>query len=66
MNNVVIVDYGLGNLRSIQRGLDKVGAKVIISSDLEVITKADRLVLPGVGAFKAGMAGLQKADLVDM
>jgi imidazole glycerol-phosphate synthase subunit HisH len=66
MNNVVIVDYGLGNLRSIQRGLDKVGAKVIISSDLEVITKADRLVLPGVGAFKAGMAGLQKADLVDV
>ena len=66
MNNVVIVDYGLGNLRSIQRGLDKVGAKVIISSDLEVITKADRLVLPGVGAFKAGMAGVQKADLVDV
>ena len=66
MNNVVIVDYGLGNLKSIQRGLDKVGAKVTLSSDLEVIAKADRLVLPGVGAFEAGMAGLQKADLVDV
>jgi glutamine amidotransferase len=66
MNNVVIVDYGLGNLKSIQRGLDKVSAKVTLSSDLEVIAKADRLVLPGVGAFKAGMAGLQKADLVDV
>jgi len=65
MNNVVIVDYGLGNLKSIQRGLDKVSAKVTLSSDLEVIAKADRLVLPGVGAFKAGMAGLQKTDLVD-
>ena len=66
MNNVVIVDYGLGNLKSIQRGLDKVSAKVTLSSDLEVIAKADRLVLPGVGAFEAGMAGLQKADLVDV
>ncbi len=66
MNNVVIVDYGLGNLKSIQRGLDKVGAKVTLSSDLEVIAKADRLVLPGVGAFEAGMAGLQKSDLVDV
>jgi glutamine amidotransferase len=66
MNNVVIVDYGLGNLKSIQRGLDKVGAKVILSSDLEVIAKADRLVLPGVGAFEAGMSGLQKSDLVDV
>lgn len=66
MNNVVIVDYGLGNLKSIHRGLDKVGAKVTLSSDLEVIAKADRLVLPGVGAFEAGMAGLQKSDLVDV
>ena len=66
MKNVVVVDYGLGNLKSIQRGLDKVGAKVTITSDLDVIAKAERLVLPGVGAFEAGMAGLQKADLVDV
>ena len=63
MSNIVIIDYGMGNLKSIQRGLKKVGVTVKLSSDPEVISKADRLVLPGVGAFKAGMHGLKKMDL---
>ncbi len=65
MQNVVIVDYGMGNIRSIQRGLKHVGASVIISSDPAIIATASRLVLPGVGAFRDGMNGLQNAGLVD-
>ena len=64
-SKVVIIDYGMGNLKSIQRGLEKVGAKVALSSDSELISKADRLVLPGVGAFEAGMQGLKKKDLIN-
>jgi len=64
MSDVVIIDYGMGNLKSIRRGLEKVDVTVKLSSDPEVIAKADRLVLPGVGAFEAGMFGLQKRGLV--
>jgi len=65
MSNVVIVDYGMSNLRSVQRGLEKVGAKVTLSSTYSDITKADHLVLPGVGAFEAGMNGLNNAGLLE-
>ena len=61
MSNVVIVDYGMSNLRSVQRGLEKVGAKVTLSSAYSDITKADHLVLPGVGAFEEGMNELPEA-----
>jgi glutamine amidotransferase len=65
MSNVVIVDYGMSNLRSVQRGLEKVGAKVTLSSTYSDIAKADRLVLPGVGAFESGMNGLKNSNLVE-
>jgi glutamine amidotransferase len=65
MSNVVIIDYGMSNLRSVQRGLEKVGAKVTLSSTYSDITKADHLVLPGVGAFEAGMNGLKNVGLVE-
>jgi len=65
MSDIIVIDYGMGNLKSIQRGLEKVGATVKLSSDPEVVSKADRLVLPGVGAFEAGMHGLKKYGLVD-
>ena len=58
MNNVVIVDYGVGNLKSVHRGVEYVGGNAEISSDPDVILKADRLIMPGVGAFRDGMAGL--------
>ncbi len=51
----VIIDYGLGNLRSIEKALQYVGAEVEISKDAHVIDKADALVLPGVGAFRDAM-----------
>jgi glutamine amidotransferase len=54
---VRIVDYGLGNLRSVTRGLEKAGATVEITDDAAEIESAEALVLPGVGAFEQGMEG---------
>jgi len=54
---VRIVDYGLGNLRSVTRGLEKAGASVEITDDPAEIESAEALVLPGVGAFEEGMEG---------
>ncbi len=62
---VVIINYGMGNLLSVQRGLEACGAGVEISDDPEIITNADRLVLPGVGAFESGMHELKTRGLVD-
>ncbi len=52
-----IVDYGLGNLRSVTRGLERAGADVEVTEDAESIRDSEALVLPGVGAFKEGMKG---------
>ena len=52
---VVVVDYGLGNLRSVTRGLERAGAAVEVSADAGAIDRADGVVLPGVGAFSEGM-----------
>lgn len=52
MVDIAIIDYGVGNVKSLTRSLAKVGANVQISSDPEVLKKADALILPGVGAFK--------------
>lgn len=62
---IVVVDYGMGNLRSVQKGLEKVGATAVISRDQEEIRKADRLVLPGVGAFAHCMANLAGYELIE-
>jgi glutamine amidotransferase len=53
--DVVLVDYGLGNLRSAQRGLERAGAAVSITEDPDDFAAADGIVLPGVGAFSEGM-----------
>jgi glutamine amidotransferase len=55
MKKIAIIDYGLGNLRSVIRGLEKAGANAVITSDKDEIAAADGLVLPGVGAFHEGM-----------
>ena len=52
---ITIVDYGMGNIKSIQKGFEKVGAKVLVSADPDEIRNAERVVIPGVGAFKIGM-----------
>ncbi|HMA05557.1 MAG TPA: imidazole glycerol phosphate synthase subunit HisH [Methanomicrobiales archaeon] len=55
MKQVAVIDYGLGNLRSVMRGLERAGARVAITSDPREIEAADGIVLPGVGAFRDGM-----------
>jgi len=57
---VVVLDYGSGNLRSAVRALERVGASVTLTSDADVAAEADGLVVPGVGAFAACMAGLRR------
>jgi glutamine amidotransferase len=55
---VAIIDYGLGNLRSVIRGLEKAGSAAVITSDAAEIAASDGIVLPGVGAFSEGMEQL--------
>jgi glutamine amidotransferase len=59
MKKIVIIDYGLGNLRSVRKGLEHAGADVIISSDPEEIKSADGVILPGVGAFRDAMKNVE-------
>lgn len=59
MASVVVLDYGSGNLRSAQRALQRAGAQVLVSTDAHAAVNADGLVVPGVGAFAACMAGLR-------
>ncbi len=61
---LAIIDYGMGNLRSVQKGFEKVGCAATITSDPAAIVSADRVVLPGVGAFPDAIAGLRRRDLV--
>lgn len=62
---ITIVDYQMGNLRSVQKGFERVGHAAQISSDPEVIRQAEKLVLPGVGAFGDAMAELRQRHLVE-
>ncbi|MCW2495504.1 imidazole glycerol phosphate synthase subunit HisH [Jatrophihabitans sp.] len=62
MTRVVVLDYGSGNLRSAQRALERVGAEVTVTADATAAIEADGLVVPGVGAFAACMAGLTAVD----
>ena len=59
---VAVLDYGSGNLHSVTRALDAAGADVLLTSDAAACAAADGLVVPGVGAFAACMAGLAAAD----
>ncbi len=61
---ITIVDYGMGNLGSIQNMLRKMGFESIISSDSQIILQAQKLILPGVGAFDKAMINLQNLDLI--
>ena len=62
--NVVIVDYGLGNLHSVNKAVALVGGNPVITGDKEIIAAAEKLILPGVGAFGDCMANLEKAGVI--
>jgi glutamine amidotransferase len=61
--SICILDYGMGNLRSVEKALEHVGAKATISSDAATIRAADGIILPGVGAFPRAMAGVRELGL---
>ena len=62
---LAIIDYQMGNLRSVQKGFEKVGHSAVITSDPAVLAAADKVVLPGVGAFPDAIAELHRRQLVE-
>lgn len=62
---IAVVDYGMGNLRSVQKALQAVGCDAVVTSDPAAIASASGVVLPGVGAFKDCISNLTQAKLVD-
>lgn len=62
---IAVVDYGMGNIRSVEKGFRKVGADVVVTSDPKTVLDAPALVLPGVGAFRDCMANLGRLGLTD-
>lgn len=62
---IAVVDYGMGNLRSVQKGFEKVGFEAIVTSDIKTIEGASRIVLPGVGAFADCMNNLEERGLIE-
>lgn len=63
---IAIIDYGMGNLHSVKNALDYLGIDNVITSDVDVIQKADKLILPGVGAFYDCMENLRSKGLIDV
>jgi imidazole glycerol-phosphate synthase subunit HisH len=62
---LAIIDYQMGNLRSVQKGFEKVGHQAVITSDPNELARATKIVLPGVGAFGDAMAELWRRDLIE-
>jgi glutamine amidotransferase len=66
MARIAVLDYGMGNLRSVAKALERIGAETDVTADSDVARRADGLVLPGVGAFPAAMRRLRDAGLDDL
>jgi glutamine amidotransferase len=62
---IAIIDYGMGNLRSVEKAFEKVGFDAIVTDSPEIIENADKIVLPGVGAFKDAKDGLRERNLIE-
>jgi imidazole glycerol-phosphate synthase subunit HisH len=63
---ICVLDYGMGNLRSVEKALEHVGAKATIANDAETVRAADGLILPGVGAFPKAMSGVRELGLDEL
>jgi len=61
---IAIIDYQMGNLRSVQKAFESLGTEAVITSDATVLQRADKVVLPGVGAFEDAIKELRNRDLV--
>ncbi len=62
---IAIIDYGMGNLRSVQKGFERVGHEAVVTSDAKTILNASKVVLPGVGAFPDCMRNLEQYNLIE-
>ncbi|MBW3597353.1 MAG: imidazole glycerol phosphate synthase subunit HisH [Planctomycetes bacterium] len=62
---IAIVDYQMGNLRSVQKALERIGSSAVITSDPADLERAEKLVLPGVGAFEDAIGELRRRELVE-
>ncbi|MCD6219356.1 imidazole glycerol phosphate synthase subunit HisH [Candidatus Calescamantes bacterium] len=62
---IVIVDYGMGNLRSVAKAVERCGGEVVVSGSLSSLKKAEKIILPGVGAFGKAMENLRKLKLIE-
>ena len=65
-SSIAIINYGMGNLRSLEKAFEKIGAQVIVTEERQTIESAGKIVLPGVGAFGEGMANLKRLDLIGL
>jgi imidazole glycerol-phosphate synthase subunit HisH len=65
MSSIAIIDYQMGNLRSVQKAFEKVGYSAAITSSPEDLARAEKIVLPGVGAFGDAMAELKRRGLIE-
>jgi len=65
MTSIAIIDYQMGNLRSVQKGFEKVGHAAAVTSDAAELTRAEKIVLPGVGAFPDAIAEIKRRGLVE-
>lgn len=63
---IVIIDYNVGNLKSVENAFKRIGLKTVVSRDHDVIRQANGIVLPGVGTFPVAMGNLAKCDLIDI
>ena len=62
---IAIIDYGMGNLRSVQKGFETVGHQAVVTSEAARVAAAAKVVLPGVGAFEDAMAELRRRELIE-
>lgn len=62
---IAIIDYGMGNLRSVQKGFERMGREAVVTSDAKTILSAGKVVLPGVGAFPDCMRNLEQYGLIE-
>lgn len=63
---VVIINYGMGNLRSIHKKFQRIGYSAVVSGDINIIRQADKLILPGVGHFANAMKNLRELNILDV
>ncbi|MFQ5713995.1 MAG: imidazole glycerol phosphate synthase subunit HisH [Candidatus Scalinduaceae bacterium] len=62
---IAIIDYGMGNLRSVEKAFERVGFETVVTDKSEIIDRSEKIVLPGVGSFKDAKDGLSERNLVE-